>query len=87
MLPAVTGGPGFLEREELMQRYAARTGRDLSAMDFYVTFARFKLAVILQQIYARWKRGHTRDQRFAGFGQGVRFLLQAASSTATRAGP
>jgi len=71
----VTVLPGFYSREEFMQRYAVRSGRDLSAMHFQLVFAYFKLAVILQQIYARWKRGHTQDERFAGFGERVRHLI------------
>jgi aminoglycoside phosphotransferase (APT) family kinase protein len=40
-----------------------------------MTFSYFKLAVILQQIYARYVRGQTRDPRFAGFGHAVRTLI------------
>jgi len=81
LLPTVTAHPGFLTREALMQRYAEVTGRDLSAMPFYLTFAYFKLAGILQQIYVRWKSGQTHDERFAGFGERVRFLIEHAEST------
>lgn len=75
LLPTVTAQAGFPRREELMGWYGESTGRDLAVMPFYVTFAYFKLAGILQQIYARWKRGQTRDERFAGFGERVRFLI------------
>ena len=44
-----------------MEVYAQKSSRDLSSMDFYMTFAYFKLAVIIQQIYVRWKRGQTQD--------------------------
>ncbi|MBV9281217.1 MAG: phosphotransferase family protein, partial [Chloroflexi bacterium] len=82
LLPTVTAQPGFLERSTLMQLYAAHTGADLSSIHFYLTFARFKLAGIVQQIYARWKRGQTQDERFAGFGPRVRFLIRHATETA-----
>jgi aminoglycoside phosphotransferase (APT) family kinase protein len=81
LLPTVTARPGFLLRAELMDRYADSSGRDLTTMPFYLTFAYFKLAGILQQIYARWKRGQTRDERFAGFGEQVRFLIEHAEAT------
>jgi aminoglycoside phosphotransferase (APT) family kinase protein len=78
VLPTVTTLPGFMERSELMELYALLTGRDLRAMRFYSTFAYFKLAVILQQIYVRWKRGQTRDERFAKFGERAGHLINAA---------
>jgi aminoglycoside phosphotransferase (APT) family kinase protein len=78
VLPNVTHQPGFISRREFMDRYAARSGRDLAAIDYYLTFAYFKLAAILQQIYARWHRGQTRDERFADFGERVRVLIEYA---------
>jgi aminoglycoside phosphotransferase (APT) family kinase protein len=81
LLPTVTAQPGFLRREELTQRYAEITGSDLSAMSFYLTFAYFKLAGILQQIYSRWMRAQAQDERFAGFGQRVSFLIRHAQAT------
>jgi aminoglycoside phosphotransferase (APT) family kinase protein len=44
-------------------------------MNWYMVFAYFKLAVILQQIYARWKKGQTKDERFADFDERVRNLI------------
>jgi aminoglycoside phosphotransferase (APT) family kinase protein len=60
-----TALPGSLTRQELVARYAEKTGRDVSGMLFYYCFGLYKIAVILQQIYARYFRGHTRDERFA----------------------
>ncbi|MDX1909538.1 MAG: phosphotransferase family protein [Bacteroidia bacterium] len=57
--------PGNLTREAVVNRYAARTGRDVSDIVFYAAFGCFKLGVIAQQIYARYARGLTRDPRFA----------------------
>src|SRR5438876_113800 len=68
ILPTITHLPGFMNRSELMERYALKSGRDLSSMHFYLPFAYFKLSVILQQIYVRWLRGQTQDPRFAVFG-------------------
>lgn len=82
ILPTVTSQPGFFTRAEFMQRYAARSGRDLSSMQFYLTFAYFKLSVILQQIYVRWKRGQTQDPRFAIFGERIKTLVEHATRMA-----
>ena len=41
-----SGAPGFPTYSELLEHYAARTGRDVSAIDFYVAFASWRLAVI-----------------------------------------
>jgi aminoglycoside phosphotransferase (APT) family kinase protein len=68
-LRAVTTAPGWFTREELIERYAMRTGRDLSGIVFYEAFARFKVAVIIQQIYYRFARGQTSDERFRHFDQ------------------
>lgn len=84
ILPTITPLPGFLTRDEFMQRYAAKSGRDLSSMHFYMTFAYFKLAVILQQIYVRWKRGQTQDPRFAIFGSRVITLVNIARQMVAR---
>jgi len=48
-------------------------------MHFYMTFAYFKLAVIIQQIYVRWKRGQTQDERFAIFGDRIHNLMLYAA--------
>lgn len=79
ILPTVTHQPGFFSRAEFMERYAAKSGRDLSSLHFYMTFAYFKLSVILQQIYVRWKRGQTQDPRFAIFGSRIRILVEYAA--------
>jgi aminoglycoside phosphotransferase (APT) family kinase protein len=81
LLPTVTTRPGFLTRDDLMRRYAGQTGRNLSDMPFYLTFAYFKLAGILQQIYARWKHGQTQDERFSRFGRSVTLLVHHAETT------
>ncbi|PLR95299.1 phosphotransferase family protein [Bacillus sp. T33-2] len=80
--PPVTATPGFLTRNEFMERYAKRSGRDLSQMNFYLTFAYFKLAVICQQIYYRWKNGQTQDERFAGMNAFTDSLIQYSLYTA-----
>jgi aminoglycoside phosphotransferase (APT) family kinase protein len=75
VLPTVTVTPGFMTRKELIDRYERESGRDLSEMHWYVVFGYFKLAGILQQIYARFKNGQTTDERFSTFGERVRTLI------------
>jgi aminoglycoside phosphotransferase (APT) family kinase protein len=58
--------PGNLNRREVVARYADKSGRDVSNILFYYIFGLYKNAVIAQQIYARWKQGHTQDPRFGG---------------------
>jgi len=82
VLPVVTVTPGFFTRQEFLELYARASGRDLANLHFYLTFAYFKLAVILQQIYVRWVRGQTRDERFARFGESVRHLIAYAARMA-----
>jgi len=82
----VTTLPGFYSRDEIVERYAARTGRDLSKIAFYEVFALYKVAVVVQQIYIRWKRGQTKDERFAGMGARVDALAEAALTLASKSG-
>jgi aminoglycoside phosphotransferase (APT) family kinase protein len=74
--------PGSLTRAQLVQRYAQKTGREVSNMAFYVTFARFRIAVIVQQIYFRYSQGLTHDERFASMPLLIKILLRAALRTA-----
>ena len=81
-LTTVTGRPGYLTRDAIVERYAARSGNDVSAIRFYETFALFKIAVVIQQIYFRFVRGQTDDARFATFGERVVYLARAAAALA-----
>ncbi|HEX8189056.1 MAG TPA: phosphotransferase family protein [Pyrinomonadaceae bacterium] len=81
---AVTDREGWFTREELLERYGARTGRDLSGVGFYEVFAVFKLAVVLQQIFFRYRRGQTDDPRFAGLGERVAWLARVAARLAEK---
>jgi len=77
---AVTGmpsdQPGFPTRGQAVARYAERTGFDLGDVTWYHVFGVFKLAVIIQQIYIRYLRGQTKDERFAVFGERVAGLAE-----------
>ena len=63
-----------------------KTGRDVSRIAFYETFALYKVAVVVQQIYVRYHRGQTKDARFAAFEDRVVGLAQAALDVAERSG-
>ena len=75
---APTTLPGTLTRAQLAARYAALTGRDTGDMVFYLAFARFKVAVILQQIYFRYAQGFTHDRRFSCMPARIQVLLRAS---------
>jgi aminoglycoside phosphotransferase (APT) family kinase protein len=75
-------GDGWWPRERMITRYAERTGFDVGGLRWYEVLGVFKLAVIVQQIYARWVRGQTTDSRFEGMGRQVAALVAAAGQTA-----
>ncbi len=66
--------PGNVTRREFADRYASQSGRDLSNILYYYVFGLFKNAVVIQQIYGRYKQGLTKDERFAGLLAGVQGL-------------
>jgi len=71
---------GFPSRTEAVARYAERTGSDVGSVLWYQVFAAFKLAVIIQQIYIRFVRGQTQDQRFRRYGDRVLGLAAKAQT-------
>jgi aminoglycoside phosphotransferase (APT) family kinase protein len=82
-LTTVTDRPGYLTSEQLLERYAARSGRDVSNVGYYHIFALFKIAVVIQQIYYRYVKGQTSDARFAAFGARVAYLATYAARLAS----
>lgn len=70
----ITGSPGSLSRNQVAERYLRQSGRTVDSLLFYYIFALFKLAVICQQIYYRYAKGLTQDERFAGMIDLVRLL-------------
>jgi len=73
--------PGNLNREQLLERYRKLSGREIQQPVFYYVYGLFRIAVIVQQIYSRYKQGHTKDERFAKLID----MVRAASRTAVRA--
>jgi aminoglycoside phosphotransferase (APT) family kinase protein len=82
-LTSVTHRPGYLTPDEVVDRYARRSGRDVSNVRYYEIFALFKIAVVIQQIYYRWRTGQTTDARFANFDARVAYLATHAARLAS----
>lgn len=85
-VPSVTAGPGWLTRDEIINRYRKKTGRDVSKIAFYEILAMYKIAVVIQQIYIRYRRGQTQDERFKEFDKRVVGLAEVALEVAERSG-
>lgn len=78
---------GFATRREAAQRYARKTGFDITHLTWYHVFNLFRFAGILQQIYQRFERGQTHDARFARFGDQANVLVDAAAQLAGVSAP
>jgi aminoglycoside phosphotransferase (APT) family kinase protein len=83
-IPALTSRPGWFTRDELVERYAQSTGSDVAHIGYYEVLGVFKLAVIVQQIYCRYHRGQTNDNRFRDFGARAAALGRLAATLAGR---
>ena len=78
-----TGIEGFPTYAELVERYADRTGRDLSEIDYYIAFGSWRLAVISEGVYARYLHGAMGDQAISdeqlnAFKTGTEVLAESA---------
>ncbi|GHE01937.1 phosphotransferase family protein [Streptomyces alanosinicus] len=72
---------GHPSPEELIERYAARSGRDVSAVSWYTAFAWFKLAVILEGIHYRYTQGQTVGRGFDRIGELVPVFIDHGLTT------
>lgn len=73
-----------ITRTELVEMYEQKSGKQVSDILFYYVFGTFKLAVIAQQIYFRYKKGFTQDRRFATFNHFVNSLGKIAAQAIER---
>jgi aminoglycoside phosphotransferase (APT) family kinase protein len=78
----------MLTRSEVVERYAALMGGEVAESlrvnwKFYEIYGIFRLAVIIQQIWARYQSGASTNPRFAGFGQVVNILISRAQNQLT----
>ncbi|MDQ3500784.1 MAG: phosphotransferase family protein [Actinomycetota bacterium] len=78
--PMPTSVPGFMSRAEAIERYVEKSGADLRDFNWYLVFGTWKLGVVLQQIFIRWHRGQTHDERFASMGAGAHRLFELAAA-------
>ena len=85
IIRTVTQHEGYFTRDEILERYTARTGNDLTNIAFYEVFAVFKLAVVVQQIFYRYHRGQTDDVRFAVLESRVKNFARLATMFAAQA--
>ncbi len=69
---------GFMTRDEIVERYAKQSGRDLSSLDFYEILASYKLAIIVEGIHARFLMGKTLGDGFGHMGAMVEGLATRA---------
>lgn len=81
--PPITVQEGFFTRDEFIARYGEKSGRDMTHIQYYMTFAYFKLAVICQQIFYRYSIGQTKDPRFSQLDKFVHALIQQAMKGTT----
>ena len=75
--------PGMPTREQFVARYLELSGRKCDDFTFYEVFGLFRLAVIIQQIWARYRAGQTTNPAFAGFGDAVNTLVNRAEGKIT----
>ncbi|MFJ1790190.1 phosphotransferase family protein [Kitasatospora griseola] len=76
VLPGAALAPGFPDTDELVRRYAESSGRDVSGLGWYVGFASFKLAVVLEGIHFRWTQGGTVGAGFDRVGELVPLFVE-----------
>lgn len=69
---------GMPTRREFIAKYLELSGRKCDDFTFYEVFGLFRLTVIIQQIWARYKAGQTTNPAFKGFGMGVNILINRA---------
>jgi aminoglycoside phosphotransferase (APT) family kinase protein len=81
-----TAAPGFPRRKEMAQWYAERTGRDLSQIDYYYGFNRWKSAAITHGVYARYMEGKksTKGIDVEGLRKSVEYALSLAEQAVAR---
>jgi aminoglycoside phosphotransferase (APT) family kinase protein len=89
LMEPATIAPGFPTRDDVRERYAERSGRDLSLIDYYVALGLWKLAIILEGVYARFTAGQygegaAEDEGVKAFGENVVRLAEAADEAERR---
>jgi aminoglycoside phosphotransferase (APT) family kinase protein len=83
-----TMAPGFPSRDQVRVRYAELSGRNLAELDYYVALGCWKLAIVLEGVYARFAAGQygDTDDSFREFAEIVERLAEAADEAERRLG-
>jgi aminoglycoside phosphotransferase (APT) family kinase protein len=83
-----TTAPGFITRAEVTKRYMEVTGRDLPQIDFYIAFAYWKLACILEGVYARYVGGAMGNDGYdaGGYPDSIAWLVAQAKAATVSIG-
>ncbi|MFF8772349.1 phosphotransferase family protein [Kitasatospora sp. NPDC015120] len=81
LIPSAATAPGFPRSAELVARYAGSTGRDAAALDWYVAFACYKLAVVAEGIHYRYRQGRTLGSGFERAGTMAPLLVEHGLTT------
>ncbi len=76
--------PGFMTRQQAVERYGKRHGIDVTHVPYYYVFGIFKIAIVLQQIYYRFHVGQTKDERFRNFEASAEMLFWRARESADK---
>ncbi|MEM8585620.1 MAG: phosphotransferase family protein [Bacteroidota bacterium] len=76
--PSATQFAGNPSRSDLVERYAQKSGRPVNHLIFYYAYGLFKVAVIVQQIYYRYQKGLTTNEKFAHLNKVTRLFCQMA---------
>lgn len=76
VVPDVGAAPGYPGPDDVVARYARSSGRDISSLNWYLGFAFFKLAVILEGIFYRFSHGQTVGAGFESIGAAVEPLIR-----------
>ena len=89
LMEPATMAPGFLIRDQVRDRYAERSGRDLSGIDYYIALGLWKLAIILEGVYARYAAGQygesaEQDEGLRTFARTVERLAEAGDEAERR---
>jgi aminoglycoside phosphotransferase (APT) family kinase protein len=92
-MPLGTAGPEKFDLDRIpspdamVERYAQRSGRDVSAIDWYHVFARWKAAIVLEGSFAKWQRGESDKPVHEWFGPQADLLLESATGLVRSAAP
>jgi aminoglycoside phosphotransferase (APT) family kinase protein len=84
LLEPATLADGFPSRDEVAGLYSKRSGRDVSEIDYYVALALWKLAIILEGVFARYRAGQYGEAEETREGDVVELLVNAASRAVDR---